>query len=139
MKYRLLLLATLLTAASTAYAGNVDVGVTISGEIQPGVYGKIELGNKPKPAVVYEQPVIIIKERTRRPPIYLNVPPGHARHWSKHCGEYNACDRQVYFVKTSEYGLENDRRRDRDERGDDRDHGGDHERGRGHGHGHGYH
>src|SRR2546425_10235251 len=26
-------------------------------------------------------------------PIYLHVPPGHAKHWRKHCHEYNACDR----------------------------------------------
>jgi hypothetical protein len=36
-------------------------------------------------------------------PIYLHVPPGHAKHWKKHCHEYHACGRPVYFVKSAEY------------------------------------
>jgi hypothetical protein len=38
-----------------------------------------------------------------RPPIYLRVPPGHAKHWSKHCHEYNACGERVYFVQDDWY------------------------------------
>jgi hypothetical protein len=33
--------------------------------------------------------------------MYLYVPPGHAKDWSKHCGKYNACARPVYFVQES--------------------------------------
>jgi hypothetical protein len=31
--------------------------------------------------------------------MYLYVPPGHAKKWGKHCHKYDACGRQVYFVK----------------------------------------
>jgi hypothetical protein len=70
-------------------------------------------------------------------PIYLHVPPGHAKHWRKHCHEYHACDRPVYFVRSAEYepGYRPDHRHeDHGHHGDDhgdRDHG-DHERDRDH-------
>lgn len=48
------------------------------------------------------------------------MPPGHAKHWSKFCGRYDACGRPVYFVNDSWY---NDtyapRYREYHERGDD--------------------
>jgi hypothetical protein len=31
------------------------------------------------------------------------VPPGHAKHWHKHCGYYGACARPVYFVQEGWY------------------------------------
>ena len=34
-----------------------------------------------------------------RSPIYLYVPPGHAKNWGKHCARYNACSQPVYFVQ----------------------------------------
>ena len=34
-------------------------------------------------------------------PIYLHVPPGHAKNWRKHCAHYNACGQPVYFENTS--------------------------------------
>jgi hypothetical protein len=37
------------------------------------------------------------------PPIYLHVPPGHAKDWGKHCGKYDACGRRVYFVEERWY------------------------------------
>jgi hypothetical protein len=52
---------------------------------------------------VYPQPVVIVKESRRVQPVYLHVPPGHAKKWSKHCHKYNACNRPVYFVKSQEY------------------------------------
>ena len=36
-------------------------------------------------------------------PVYLRIPPGHEKHWSKHCGEYGACGRPVYFVREDWY------------------------------------
>jgi hypothetical protein len=36
-------------------------------------------------------------------PLYLRVPPGHIKKWSKHCRAYNACGRQVYFVQDNWY------------------------------------
>ena len=87
-------------ASSSALAGvDVGVGVTIR---EPGVYGRIEIGTAPPPPVVYQQPVIIARPAVvvvPQPPMYLYVPPGHAKKWGKHCHRYDACGRQVYFVK----------------------------------------
>ncbi len=87
-----------------AQAGDVNVGVTISGEIRPGVYGRVDIGTAPPPAVLYPQPVIIVRQPTVvAAPVYLHVPPGHAKKWSKHCHRYHACGTPVYFVKSAEY------------------------------------
>ena len=86
-------------AAAPAWSAvDVGVGVTIR---EPGVYGRIEIGSRPPPPLYYPQPVIITRPAVvvAEPPMYLYVPPGHARNWRKHCGHYNACGRQVYFVK----------------------------------------
>jgi hypothetical protein len=77
--------------------------VVITGEVKPGVYGRVEIGNAPPPPVVYTQPVVIVREPRPLQPVYLHVPPGHAKNWSKHCHKYNACNRPVYFVKSGEY------------------------------------
>lgn len=124
--------------ASLTQAAGVNVGVVISGEIQPGVYGRVEIGNNPRPVVVYERPVVIVSEPHRRPlePIYLHVPPGHAKNWRKYCGRYNACARPVYFVKSAEYEP-NYRREDRDDRDYDRNDNRDDDHGHDEGHGRG--
>jgi hypothetical protein len=31
--------------------------------------------------------------------VYLYVPPGHQKHWAKHCASYAACGQPVYFVQ----------------------------------------
>ncbi|OYU92606.1 MAG: hypothetical protein CFE45_22620, partial [Burkholderiales bacterium PBB5] len=77
---------------------------------------------------------------------YLWVPPGHQKHWRRHCGAYSACGVPVYFVQERWYHdhVMRDERRDdrRDGRRDDRRDGrhderrGD-DRGRGHDNGHG--
>ena len=36
-------------------------------------------------------------------PIYLRVPPGHEKHWGKHCARYGACGRPVHFVREDWY------------------------------------
>ena len=118
----------LCAAAAQAQPG---VNVIVGGEVAPGVYGRVEIGNAPPPPVYYPRPVTIVRPPPRvvvEAPIYLHVPPGHARHWSKHCRAYNACGRPVYFVRSAEYepGY-------RPERHDD-EHGHDKERGRGKGH-----
>jgi hypothetical protein len=111
-------------ATSVASAGDVSVGVTITGEIVPGVYGRVDLANRPPPPLVYAAPVINERPPPRVvvEPIYLHVPPGHAKNWRKHCHEYGACGRPVYFVKSAEYepGYRHDDQKD-------------------HGHGHGHH
>ena len=94
-----ILLATAVTAALAA-----DVGVSISVG-QPGFYGQIDIGNAPRPVLIYPQPVLIQRVQVIEPvqPIYLHVPPGHAKNWKKHCQKYDACARPVYFVKDDWY------------------------------------
>ena len=86
--------------ASGAAVAQSSVGVSI-GINQPGVYGRIDIGNYPPPVLVYPQPVIIAPPpvMVQRQPIYLYVPPGHQKKWGKHCARYNACGQPVYFVQ----------------------------------------
>lgn len=134
------------TLAGFAGTAAAQVSVTIG---EPGFYGRITLGDAPRPRVLYEEPVIIERGRAYGPPVYLRVPPGHAKHWDKHCREYNACGEPVYFVDddwyTREYAPyyrehhgEGRRAEYREERRDDRrdDYRDDHGPGRGHGRGH---
>lgn len=116
-------------AAISAHAGDVNVGVSISGQVTPGVYGRVDIGNMPPP-LVYPQPVVIVRQPqpVAVMPLYLHVPPGHAKNWAKHCHKYNACSQPVYFVKTAEY---------EDDGGHGHGHGNGHGKGNGHGHGHG--
>jgi hypothetical protein len=87
-------------------ASAADVGVSLSIS-QPGVYGRIDIGRFPQPELVMAQPVLIQRPRVvvAQPvqPVYLWVPPGHQKNWSKHCYRYNACGVPVYFVKDSWY------------------------------------
>lgn len=77
-----------------------SVGVTI-GINQPGVYGRINLGDVPQQALVLPQPVIIVAPRPRAPrePVYLYVPPVQQQNWSRYCRNYGACGQPVYFVQ----------------------------------------
>jgi hypothetical protein len=98
-------LAALLTAsASAAFATDVGVSISVG---QPGFYGQIDIGRAPPPVLVYPQPVVIQPVRVVQPvpvqPLYLHVPPGHAKDWGKHCKKYDACSRPVYFVKDDWY------------------------------------
>lgn len=124
-------------AAIIAPALVADAGVSVQiGE--PGFYGRIDIGGFPPPQVMYPQPVVIqpVPVGVVREPIYLHVPPGHAKHWSKHCRKYNACDQPVYFVQDSWYRHEYvPRYREIHGRGQGHGHGAD--RGNGHGKGHG--
>jgi len=94
----------IMAIAFTVSAEAADVGVSVSiGE--PGFYGHIDIGNMPQPQVIYRRP-IVIRSAPRgvvREPLYLRVPPGHAKNWKKHCQKYNACDRPVYFVRDQWY------------------------------------
>lgn len=126
---RFLIAAALAVAVTPASVIAADVGVSVSIG-QPGFYGQIDIGDYPPPQVIYRQPRVIERVSMDRPPIYLRVPPGHAKHWSKNCHKYNACGERVYFVQDSWYSREyapryqeqhRDRNDDqRDERGDDR-------------------
>ena len=151
----LIIAAALLGAALSAQA-QTNVSIDIG---QPGFYGRIELGDFRQPPVVYTQPVIVERHaRAAGQPLYLRVPPGHMKKWSRHCARYQACGRQVYFVRDDWYtntyapryrelrggrdgrdGRGDYRGRDdhrgRDEQrgfdGNDKGHGGGHDRGHG--------
>lgn len=100
----LLLIITIVLMAVTAQAASPDVNVSVSVG-QPGFYGQIDIGNAPRPQVIYAKPVVIHPAPVHvvHEPLYLHVPPGHAKKWSKHCSKYNACNRPVYFVKDKWY------------------------------------
>lgn len=98
-----LCMAGLAMMLGAAQAAAQDVRVTVSGEVAPGVYGRVDIGNRPPPPLVYREPRIIVRSAGPMAPVYLHVPPGHARNWSKHCRKYDACGRPVYFVKSAEY------------------------------------
>jgi hypothetical protein len=116
------LLTMLIAGAGVSRAGDLDIHVILSGQVAPGVYGQVQLGSDHPPPVVYAQPMLIEPQASPLPPVYLHVPPGHAKNWRKHCHEYHACNRPVYFVRSAEYAQGYDHR----EREHDHDH--DHER-----------
>ena len=137
------LVAVMFAGISGAHAGDLGIRVMLSGQVVPGVYGQVQLGNDRPPQVVYAQPMLIEPQAAPPPPVYLHVPPDHARNWRRHCHEYNACNRPVYFVRSPEYEpeyqshyAEHERERDQErqrwedhERDHDRDHGRDHDHG----------
>lgn len=91
----------LLALALAGSAGaQTNVGISV-GIYQPGVYGRIDIGNYPPPPVIYPQPVVIAPGPVAvyQRPIYLYVPPGHQKNWAKHCSRYSACGQPVYFVQ----------------------------------------
>jgi len=92
------LLLAILAAAPVAAQTSVGVSIGIN---QPGVYGRIDIGNYPPPTVIYPQPVVIAPTPVAvyQRPVYLYVPPGHQKNWAKHCGHYAACGQPVYFVQ----------------------------------------
>jgi hypothetical protein len=156
---RILMAITMSIAAATLSApAAAQISVNIG---QPGFYGRLDIGGFPPPPLLYPEPMMIQRVPVGRPPLYLRVPPGHARHWGKHCHRYRACGERVYFVQDNWYqqeyapryrerhghrehrhdGYRDDHRRherhDRHDgyRGDDRGRGWDNDRGHRHEHG----
>jgi hypothetical protein len=89
-------------ALAAGVAGTAVAQTSISiGINQPGVYGRVTIGDLPPPALVVPQPVIIERAPVvvQRAPIYLYVPPEHQHDWRRYCGRYNACNQPVYFVR----------------------------------------
>lgn len=144
------------TAAAVALAGGLsltapalaaDVGVSISIS-EPGVYGRIDIGRFPQPALVLQQPVIVHQPAVlvgRPQPVYMYVPQAHRVSWRQYCGRYGACGVPVYFVqhpwyeRQVKYVVQRDGpRRDWDDRRDDRRDWDDRDGhpGKGHGKGH---
>ncbi len=129
--------ALMVAGAGASQAADAYVNATVSGVLAPGVYGRIDIGNAPPPPVLYPQPVIIARPAVvvQQPPLYLYVPPGHAKNWRKHCARYHACDRPVYFANVDNKGKY--RRSDNDRHGGgrgDKGHGPRHDDDRGRGH-----
>lgn len=93
------------SAAGTLPALAAEVGVSVSIG-QPGFYGHVDIGGYPRPQLIYRQPVLVERVPVARPPIYLNVPPGQAKHWRRYCGAYGACGERVYFVRNNWYERE---------------------------------
>jgi hypothetical protein len=133
--------------AITVPAWSADVGVSVTVN-QPGIFGRIDIGNLPPPQLIYAEPMLIrpMLHGAPPPPIYLHVPPGHEKNWRKHCAKYDACGRPVYFVHEDWYRKEYEPRH-REGHGDrrhgegrdqgrqesrDQDRGRDEETGRGH-------
>jgi hypothetical protein len=94
------LIALITALAALPAAAQTSVGVSI-GINQPGVYGRIDIGNFPPPPVVYAQPVVIAPTPVAvyQRPVYLYVPPGHQKDWRRYCSHYAACGQPVYFVQ----------------------------------------
>jgi len=123
-----------------AVPAGAEVGVSIRiGE--PGFYGAIDIGDFPSPRLIYGQARLVTPGPHRGRPLYLHVPPGHAKHWDKHCHEYDACAHPVYFVEerwynetyVPRYRARHEHDGDRHGRGDGKGDG----KGGGHGHGKG--
>lgn len=98
---RLLLAASFAISSASALA---EIGVSVSIG-HPGFYGRLDIGDYPPPLLIYPQPIVIerVGPSVHYAPIYMRVPPGHAKHWAKHCYRYRACGRPVYFVQDSWY------------------------------------
>ena len=82
--------------AAPALALDVSIG-------DPAFFGRINIGNAPTPQLVYPKPIVVKQAGEVAAPVYLRVPPGHARNWKKHCGSYGACGQPVYFVQDRWY------------------------------------
>jgi hypothetical protein len=142
-----LMAATLTSWTTSSLAANVDVSVNIG---QPGYYGPLDIRDYGRPQVIYQEPRIVQRVPVQREPVYLHVPPGHAKNWSKHCARYNACGERVYFVQDSWYDRQyvpryqaqhNERYDNRDDRYEERHDDGGKKQGKHHknkknGHGH---
>ena len=98
----LLAVLTLTTAAVITSAFATDVGLSISvGE--PGFYGRIDLGSVGRPLLINSQPTVLDRRYRNEEPVYLRVPPGHAKNWKRYCSRYDACARPAYFVRDDWY------------------------------------
>jgi hypothetical protein len=102
-------LSFLACAAPSAFAADIGISINIA---EPGVYGRVDIGRFPAPALVAPKPVFapmpVVIGAPRvvvvpPEPVYLWVPPGHQKHWERYCGQYHACGRPVYFVREDWY------------------------------------
>ena len=132
MKFNSCKCLTVALIAVGAAKAETQIGVSI-GINQPGVYGRIEIGNYPPPAVILPQPVVIAPSPVAvyQRPIYLYVPAAHQHDWARYCNNYRACGQPVYFVR--EDWVRERYEHDRGHRHED-EQGNGHGKGKGHGH-----
>ena len=102
----------LFLVAAALPASAVDVRVIVSSDLRPGVYGRADFAGVAAMPMVYPEPQVIYRPARgeQLQPIYLHVPPGHAKDWGKHCSKYKACNVPVYFVKSAEYETKADKK-----------------------------
>jgi len=91
-------LIVMMFVSTAALADSVSISVG-----EPGFYGRIVIGDAPPPVLIYREPILVVHSYRPGPPIYMHVPPGHAKNWKKHCHDYGACERRVYFVQHAWY------------------------------------
>jgi hypothetical protein len=89
-------------ATCTPALAQTNVSISVG---QPGFYGRIDVGDDvPRPVLYAPQPILVAPApHYVAEPVYLRVPPGHRRHWSRFCGRYDACGRPVLFVRDEWY------------------------------------
>ena len=110
---------------------------------RPGFYGRIDIGTV-RPPVMMAEPVWVQRRPVYTEPVYMRIPPGHQKNWSKHCARYNACGVPVYFVREDWYQERYERRYNDNDQGEDRGRGKGHgkdkdkDHGKGHGKGKGH-
>lgn len=103
MKRSMMTLALVASALSAPAFAQVGVSVSVG---QPGFYGRLDIGDFPPPALIYRQPMTVMPVGPGAAPVYLRVPPGHAKNWRKHCHRYDACGVPAYFVTDRWYTRE---------------------------------
>jgi hypothetical protein len=105
--FRKVAVATLVMVAGSQIAAADGIGTraAASAPATPGVYGRLDVDSKQNPPLVFEHAMFIEAPETagKVAPLYLHVPPEHAKNWKKHCAKYQACKQPVYFVKSAEY------------------------------------
>ena len=96
MKIILALVLAIGVVSTVTAQTSVSIGIN-----QPGLYGRINIGNVPPPALYRAKPVTVAPPRVvvDRQPVYLYGPPTHEQNWGRYCGQYNACGQPVYFVR----------------------------------------
>ena len=89
-----------LGAALSSAVLAADVSINVG---DPGFYGRLDIGDAPRPTLVSPRPVIVEREHASEEPIYVYVPTDQQRDWSRYCSKYDACGRPVYFVEDHWY------------------------------------
>jgi hypothetical protein len=98
-----LLLAVAFAFASTSALAGVGISLNIG---EPGYYGEVDVGGYSQPRTYSRSPRTVIRGNEDNDPVYLRVPRGDRNQWSRHCEQYNACDRPTYFVDDNWYNKE---------------------------------